>query len=494
MKVGIVSQYWYDRGGTEVLARNLAAALVRLGFETELLYLDVADRSAVSRPGMPGTVLPAREWSAALRALDEWGAQEVVCLLDLRNRLTEPISRAPSRARRTIYVNINNAEGATLRAAPPLASQLRETIRRFDRVAVFFEGSVAAQVLREWGVPYHVAGTGIPPVAAPVAGGFRARHGLGAGEVVLLCVGLIAPLKFQVEMLQWLPPREGQRLVFIGDVYTGTADYARAFGDALRPRSDCLWLDGIPRDDVLSAMAASDYLLFPSQSEGAPLVLLEAMAMGLVWITTPAIDFARELEGGVIIPLQGFQAAVDALRSAPAYCEGLVHAGRAAQATRWNLDATASTFAAWFTADGEAGGSAVRSSAAPVVLDAPWGTVVDGDVLGATATTPGSGEWLVLADGRAPLTPHALAHLPTVMTTEHDAVILFRAAEPVSPDDASIRAWMGSGVGVFAIRRSWWQQHRAQAPVGRQPTAMWQGAMVAWLTASARCHLGSIVR
>lgn len=493
LRVGVVSQYWYDRGGTEVLARHLAAAFEAMGHDVALLYLDVANRASVDRPGMPGTVLPAGAWSQAMQALETWKADEVVLLLDLRNGLTEPVSRASGSYRRTIYVNINNAEAHTLRGDPGLAAQLRATILRFDRVAVFFEGSPAAQVLQEWRVPYRVAGTGIPPVGTIAPANFRQRHGIAPADTLLLCVGLVAPLKYQVEMLAMMPKRAGQRIVFIGDIYSGTPDYGIAFGDALLARTDCLWLDGVPRADVLSAMAASDLLLFPSQSEGAPLVLLESMAVGLPWITTPAIDFARELEGGVIIPLAGFQPAVDALMQAGAHRAGLSHAGREAQATRWNLAVTAATFAGWFTsrADRDTAESGASGPHALAVVDVPSGDVVDGDTLlesAALESEKRGAVWMAIAD--APLSPDVHARFVALASDEHDAIVLLRQPAPADATAAAIAAWLGAGVVAFFVRTAWWRAQPLRR-TGSQPRAVWSAALVAHLAGTARCYLGS---
>jgi glycosyltransferase involved in cell wall biosynthesis len=499
--VALVSQYWYDRGGTEVLARNLAAALEKCGDEVVLLYLDVANRPAVERAGMPGTVAPAGAWQQAMRVIEDWGADEVVYLLDLRNGLTEPISRFPGSFRTTIYVNINNAEALTIRGDPALAEQLRATIGRFDRVAVFFEGSVASQVLRDWGVRYRVAGTGIPPVGVVTGDEFRRRHGISPSETVLLCVGLIAPLKFQVEMLRQMPPRTGQRLVFVGDIYTGTPDYGLAFGDAVLARTDCLWLDGVSRHEVLNAMAASDLLLFPSQSEGAPLVLLESMAMGLPWITTSAIDFARELQGGVIIPLAGFQPAVDALMQAQSHREQLKRDGRAAQGERWNLDRTAATFRSWFAEDAHASSphAAPTPLAGVAVVDTAWGDIVDGDglVAKASALAAGAGAtWMVIADGPTALTASVQEQFTLLASVEHDVIIFFRKPPPKNATAAAIAEWISAGVVAFFVRGSWYAGQTTLHALrrGMQPSGVWMADAVARLTASGRCYLAGAVR
>ncbi|MDX2185072.1 MAG: glycosyltransferase family 4 protein [Gemmatimonadaceae bacterium] len=348
-KLAVVSQWWFDRGGTEVLAANLAREFAAVGMDVRLVYLDVADRSTPERPGMLGDVIPISQWSGAMRTLHDWGADDVLLLSDLRNGLTDALSRVRARFRRTIYLNANNEDVAFAAAHPAVRGPLVEMLSRFDGIATFFESAQSTALLRSWQVPHRVIRTGIP-IPPPADGlAFRRRIGASASEQLVLCVGLVVPLKQQVELLQALPARAGRRLVFIGDIYPGTAEYGARFHAAIAARPDAQWLGGIPRSEVLDAMAGCDVLVFPSLSEGAPLVLLEAMASGLPWVTTPAIDLAGELTGGVRQPLHRFEAAVDLLLGDPRVRATVAREGRAAFANAWHLRATAHAFRQWFT-------------------------------------------------------------------------------------------------------------------------------------------------
>lgn len=347
-KLAVVSQWWFDRGGTEVLAANLTREFQALGSEVRLLYLDVANRERVERPGMIGDVVPISQWAAAMRALHDWGADDVLLLSDLRNGLTDAMSRVRARFRRTVYLNVNNEDLAFVTAHPGARAPLCEMLSRFDGIATFFESAPSTGLLREWQVPHRVIRTGIPVPPAANGAAFRARIGAASSERILLCVGLVVPLKQQVELLNAVPPRDGRRLVFIGDIYPGTAAYGERFRAAIASRPDVLWLGGIPRVEVFDAMAGSDVLVFPSASEGAGLVLVEAMASGLPWVTTPEVSLAGELSGGVRQPLHRFQTALDVLLRDERIRAGVGAEGRAAFAHAWHLGATARSFQQWF--------------------------------------------------------------------------------------------------------------------------------------------------
>jgi glycosyltransferase involved in cell wall biosynthesis len=62
----------------------------------------------------------------------------------------------------------------------------------------------------------------------------------------------------------------------------------------------CSFLRDIPRQDVVSAFKNSDVFLFTSRKEVAPLVILEAQAAGLPWVSMNVGDVSSKL-GGIII-------------------------------------------------------------------------------------------------------------------------------------------------------------------------------------------------
>jgi glycosyltransferase involved in cell wall biosynthesis len=127
---------------------------------------------------------------------------------------------------------------------------------------------------------------------------------------------------------------------------------------------------------------------------------------------------------------------------------------------------------------------------------APWPSTVQRDELftaAAVAAEAQGVDWFALADATS-LEIDVQAWIVTLTSDAHDAVILFRAPEPANPSDGSIGEWLASGVAVFAVRVAWWREHSVPSASGAVACAAWATAVVDWLTKSARCYVGSVVR
>lgn len=142
--------------------------------------------------------------------------------------------------------------------------------------------------LLRWGVPADkvvVIGDGYDPsefVALP--DGFRARQGFAADEKLLMYAGGFYPNKRVDRLVEAAAGLDATLVAFGAD-----ADGSRARCEALARAKDVPFraLGRTSRDDVLSAYKESDVFVLGSDFEGYGLVLLEAMAAGLPWVSTP---------------------------------------------------------------------------------------------------------------------------------------------------------------------------------------------------------------
>ena len=126
------------------------------------------------------------------------------------------------------------------------------------------------------------------------------------------------------------------RLVIIGGRPASSADptcWRQCRIAAWRDRRITL-AEGLPRDEVVAAYRAADVFLFGSEVECAPLVLIEAMAAGLPFVTTAVGNAEDYADAGLVCAPDELAAELRRLLSSPRLRETLGQQGRA----RWDAD------------------------------------------------------------------------------------------------------------------------------------------------------------
>lgn len=176
---------------------------------------------------------------------------------------------------------------------------------------------------------------------------FAPRAGRSAGVVFeLLCVGRLVPAKGQHILLDALALllARGRRvhLTLVGqgpDRPSLEAQTAR-----LGLESAVGFAGAVNQDEVFGYYAAADAFVLPSFAEGLPVVLMEAMALGVPCITTHITgvpELIRDgIEGLLVAPsdVEGLAAAIERLMDDPALRSRLTEAGRAKVLAEYELD------------------------------------------------------------------------------------------------------------------------------------------------------------
>jgi glycosyltransferase involved in cell wall biosynthesis len=163
----------------------------------------------------------------------------------------------------------------------------------------------------------------------------RSQWGLAGGEVCIGFVGRLAPVKSPETMLRSFAAvasrsRTPARLIMVGD--GPLAGTLRRLSLDLGLDARVIWLGA---RDARPLMQAFDVLALTSDSEGHPLVVLEAMAHGLPIVATAVGGIPETVQPGVngyIAPVRGvaeIAATLDALVHDSALRERMGHASRA---------------------------------------------------------------------------------------------------------------------------------------------------------------------
>ncbi len=177
-------------------------------------------------------------------------------------------------------------------------------VRHFDRVVALTEDE--RKTLLTWclqGTKVEVIPQGVDPEEFKGEDeGILAEHGIR--RPVVLYVGGFYPNKRVDLLLRSMASAQVEAaLVTVGVDKTSRlgSEYCRALARALGVEAH--FLGGIPRRELISLYHEADVFALPSLFEGFGLVLLEAMAAGLPFVST-AVGAARELAqkgGGIVV-------------------------------------------------------------------------------------------------------------------------------------------------------------------------------------------------
>ncbi|MDF9391631.1 MULTISPECIES: glycosyltransferase family 4 protein [Methylococcus] len=186
---------------------------------------------------------------------------------------------------------------------------------------------------------------------------FAPREAKVAGAVFeLLCVGRLVPAKGQHILLEALARlfARGRRvhltLVGQGPDRPSLETHARRLelGDAVD------FTGAVNQDEITGYYSAADAFVLPSFAEGLPVVLMEAMALGVPCITTHITgvpELIRDgIEGLLVAPsdVEGLATAIERLMDDPALGMRLTEAGRTKVLAEYDLNASIARLAAAF--------------------------------------------------------------------------------------------------------------------------------------------------
>lgn len=153
-------------------------------------------------------------------------------------------------------------------------------------------------------------------------GDFRQRYGIDS-SIMILCVANYLNNKGHEQVIRAFAQlaNPNATLVFIGNEGEKLPEL-RKQADGLKVK----FLTRIPRADTVMAFKSADLFMFGSSTEAFPLVILEAMASKLPFVSTDCGNI-RELKGGIVCRVEQFATEARKILENPSLKEKLGHEG-----------------------------------------------------------------------------------------------------------------------------------------------------------------------
>lgn len=387
-KLLLIINNLFPAGGAETQLPHLARGLAELGHEVTVCCVGrcVIDTTSLTERGVELVVLGVGTRGGRARMIPR------LTRLARRAEVVHCTGWDPSfwgriaaiLARRPVIV----ADHATDRTAQisasgaPRAGWIALHNRLLDRFTFATVACAASQrevLVSEGTAPEKIVHipNGIPlkeTVGAAANGPSRAELGLAESAPVAIQVGLFRAEKNQLGALESLARVRKEvgdaQLVFVGDGATRAAVERRV---KELGAGDWVHFLGL-RDDVPGLLALSDLMVLPSIADAMPVVILEAMALGVPIVGTDVGDVGELLGtgAGVCVPpndTQRFASACIELLTNPDEREAMSEAGRRAVAA-FDSAELVRRYAALFeaaAAQGTAAGALASSGAAAII-------------------------------------------------------------------------------------------------------------------------------
>jgi glycosyltransferase involved in cell wall biosynthesis len=344
--------------GVERVVERLSSGLAADRFDQHIAYPRQGQlRERFARHAQVHDLLPVRRFDAAYRdalvAIIQSACIDVVVSHGLRFDFHAALA---CRKTRTPHVVVR----AVALADDPMPGLLRAvygiadawTLRSCRGIVAVSEASkkrmVATQHLDAAKVTVIPNGVGMPSVPQDAARSARRALGVEDDAVLVGGVGQLIPRKAFHLLVEALADRRLAGAAPVA-VLLGEGPERERLAALAQSRQVRLLMPGYTSDPY-PAMAAFDIAVLPSQAEGMPLVVLEAMGLGVACIATQVAGTVEVIEdgrSGLLVPpddVPSLAAALTKLVQDPGLRQKLAAAGRERVQQRFGLDAMLERF------------------------------------------------------------------------------------------------------------------------------------------------------
>ncbi len=306
-KLFIISQNYNLSGGTENLTLNLADSFTTLGTNIEVVFINIYNdyRSDLNK-NFKIHFFNKDEISKLINLLNN-NSNNVILLCDFNSQLIDILLNLKSEIITAIYLNTNNQSYSEYKRNKNLFADFINKLKRINYVTTTFEGSFGDEILFENNIKFTPINLGIRASKIEQNNYFNEYFGINNSKKKVIYPALVAPLKQQNEFINIISKMVDIDFIFVGDIFENSKDYANYFRNLIIQNNNCYHFESVPNDKLLNLISSSDLVVLPSISEGAGLILLEAIQLGIPWLASDKVLLARKLIGGKFAPLLDFE-------------------------------------------------------------------------------------------------------------------------------------------------------------------------------------------
>lgn len=320
----VCSHYWPSSGGLESRMGQFSAELVAAGYYTAVMTQAMPARTANVLNGVEILSIAPDQFTATIRKTVASGDYDAAILIQdpLGGIIWSLEGLTPPPTTKVLIQPIINEDGyGRWHNHPSFRPGLTKILQTADVPLVMTRSGPDTRYMQEEGLPAVYLPNATSPTAP--AGDFRERFGIAQDRFLVVHIANLYWVKNHIGLIDamaYMPPN--WQLVMIGNE-SGEPDCVAAVREKLSTRPDILFIPGLPKDWVASAIQASDVVVLASHGEGSPITILEAMSHGRPWLATPQCGAANDHLGGIICELDEFKAHLAALEQAPALRQSL---------------------------------------------------------------------------------------------------------------------------------------------------------------------------
>ncbi len=315
----VCSHFWPSSGGLESRMGQFSGELVAAGYYTVVMTQAMPNRSADVLNGVRILSVAPDQFSATIRKTVASGDYDAAILIQdpLGNIIWSLEGLAPPPTTRVLIQPIINEDGyGKWKEHPTFRAGLTSILKAAAVPLVMTRSGPDIRYMREAGLP----AVYLPNATrqSEPAGDFRARYGIAPDRFLIVHIANLFWVKNHIGLMDALsdmPPN--WQLVMIGNE-SGEPACVEAVRGKLAGRPDILFIPGLPKEWVASAIQSADVVVLASMGEGSPITILEAMSHGRPWLATPQCGAANDHLGGFICELDEFKPYLAALAASPA--------------------------------------------------------------------------------------------------------------------------------------------------------------------------------